>query len=185
MGKQINYHMKYESFLVVAQSALDKGCVIFKEYGGRVLQSKDISIVTRDCRDYYFHLPEAGEVKWKLWNTLKGDIERIDRVYTSTGNSIIEAGFGGSRLYVISGYYDDDEIWIPRPDCITKVYHSLVRVVKKVAPCRRYMIKGTRIHDGTEYEARCMEYVCNDSLDEWEKGLESLSVTITEKLWKQ
>ena len=36
-----------------------------------------------------------------------------------------------ARIYCISGYYDENEKYIPRPDCLTKVYHSLVRYVKK------------------------------------------------------
>lgn len=39
-----------------------------------------------------------------------------------------------SRLFVISGYYNDKGEYVPRPDCVTKLYNRLVRVVKKVAP---------------------------------------------------
>lgn len=38
-----------------------------------------------------------------------------------------------ARLFVTTGYYKDD-VFIPRPDCLTKVYNRLVRVVKRIAP---------------------------------------------------
>ena len=55
MGKQINYYMEYEAFLKIAQAALDSGCVIVKDYDGKITGT-DISIVTPDCTNYFFHL---------------------------------------------------------------------------------------------------------------------------------
>jgi len=167
MGKQINYWMEYESFLPVAKAAIEQGCIIFKEHNGKVVQSKDLSIVTNDCYYYYFHLPVAGNVTIK---TLSGGREVLDRIYTSSGNTIIEAGFSciedkritRHRLYTISGYYNDSGEWILRPDCLTKLYNSLVRTVKKVAPyteltdMRRYT---TGDHCGEEFEWKHKEYV--------------------------
>ena len=60
MGKQINYWMEYESFLLLAQRAVELGCTIIKEDAGKVVERADAGIVTPDCRCYYFHLPEAG-----------------------------------------------------------------------------------------------------------------------------
>ena len=48
MGKQINYWMDYDSFLLVAQRAVDLGCTVVKEdlKLGKVIESKDIGIIT-------------------------------------------------------------------------------------------------------------------------------------------
>ena len=35
MGKQINYYMEYESFLLVAEKALELGCEIIRDRDGR------------------------------------------------------------------------------------------------------------------------------------------------------
>lgn len=44
MGKQINYWMDYDNFLLVAQKAVDLGCTVVKEdlKLGKVIESKDI-----------------------------------------------------------------------------------------------------------------------------------------------
>ena len=38
------------------------------------------------------------------------------------------------RLFVISGYYDEQDEYISRPECVTKIYNKLVGIVKKIAP---------------------------------------------------
>ena len=35
---------------------------------------------------------------------------------------------------MISGYYDENGEYIQRPECLTKTYQKLVRVLKKIAP---------------------------------------------------
>ena len=167
MSKQINYWMEHESFLNIAKAAIEQGCIILKEYNDKVVQSKDSSIVTSECYNYYFHLPSAGKVVIK---TLADGREVLDHFYSSSGNTIIEAGFScfkdkwitGNRLYAISGYYNDTDEWIPRPECLTKLYNFLVRKVKKVAPytelidIRRYT-NGD--HYGEEFEWKHKEYI--------------------------
>ncbi|MFR3752156.1 MAG: hypothetical protein ACLTW9_07000 [Enterocloster sp.] len=48
MGKQINYWMDYDNFLLVAQMAVDLGCTVVKEdlKIGKVIESKDAGIIT-------------------------------------------------------------------------------------------------------------------------------------------
>ena len=70
--------------------------------------------------------------------------EKDIRGYTEGGNRVIQAGFSfkndeakkitRSRLFVISGYYDDKGEYVARPEYVTKVYNKLVRVVKRIAP---------------------------------------------------
>ena len=69
MGKQINYWMDYDNFLLVAQMAVDLGCTVVKEdlKLGKVIESKDAGIITpygtSNYPGYYFHLPEAGAIE--------------------------------------------------------------------------------------------------------------------------
>lgn len=155
MGKQINYWMDYDSFLLVAKKAVDLGCTIVKEDRdlGRVTESKEIGVITpykNRCRaGYYFHLPEAGELEIQTAN----GTEFLCHGFTASGNTVIEAGFSlikderagvcgtkrkreiySARLYCITGYYDENGDYISRPECLTKVFDSLVRYVKKIAP---------------------------------------------------
>lgn len=179
MGKQISYWMEYESFLLVAQKAIDLGCIIVKEDDktGKVIESRDIAIVTPDKTGYYFHLPEAGEIK--IEKGVDGS-ECVERGYSASENSLIEAGFSRiineperkvvtrSRIYCITGYYDDNGEYIPRPDCLTKVYNSLARFVKKVAPYTE--ITSTAFSQREEdygqlFEYKHKEYVTKTCLD--------------------
>ena len=155
MGKQIYYWMDYDSFLLVAKKAVDLGCTIVKEDRdlGRVTESKEIGVITpykNRCRaGYYFHLPEAGELEIQTAN----GTEFLCHGFTASGNTVIEAGFSlikderagvcgtkrkreiySARLYCITGYYDENGDYISRPECLTKVFDSLVRYVKKIAP---------------------------------------------------
>lgn len=151
MGKQVEYWMDYDSFLLVAQKAIDLGCSIVRQdlRSGKVTEGNDIGIVTRVCTRYYFHLLEAGDIKV---NTVNGR-ELLERGYTASGNAVIEAGYSPvadeptgpcgnrrkkeirrARMFCTSGYYDEEGTYVPRPTCLTKAYDSLARYVKKVAP---------------------------------------------------
>ena len=179
MGKQINYWMDYEAFVLVAQKAIDLGCTIIKEdrTTGKVMKSNDISIVAPEERRYYFHLPEAGEVRIEMG---KGGSEYIDRGYTASGNALIEAGYSyiinepkrkcitRARLFCMSGYYDGDGEYVPRPDCLTKVFHSLVRFVKKIAPYTEMtdiVVRMCGEDCGEEYEYTHKEYITQTCLE--------------------
>ena len=96
MGKQINYWMDYDNFLLLAQKAIDLGCTIVKEDfdSGKVIESKDICIVTppfenfRNTR-YYFHLAEAGDIKTHMVNGK----ETLDPYLKANGNALIHAAY--------------------------------------------------------------------------------------------
>lgn len=189
MGKQLDYWMDYDSFLLVAQKAVDLGCSIVKEDldSGKVTESKDVSIVTPYGKvyrtSYYFHLLEAGDIKI---NTVNGK-EFLDRGYTASGNAIIETGYSfmvnelagpcrtrkkkelrRARMYCVAGYYDENEEYIPRPECLTKVYDVLSRYVKKVAPRTEIIdVRVSKKHEdyGKEYEYRDKVYITKVCLD--------------------
>lgn len=136
MGKQVNYYMNYESFLQVAQTALDAGCLIIRRdhTDEKQLPMADISAVIPECNFYYFYLPELGELEYKT------DI--YGKYYLNASGklelAIIEAGFSKhpadqARIFITTGYYDEYEKWIPRSERLTKVYEKLARKAKKVA----------------------------------------------------
>lgn len=141
MGNQINYYLGYEDFLQIAQTALNCGCVIIKPVSEKLIYGQSLDIITADSHCYYFYLPEAGKLMAQQLPFPSG--QRIIR-YDAAGNTVIEAGFSNinyekkniskNRLFVISGYYNANREFVSRPDCLTKTYNKLVRVVKKIAP---------------------------------------------------
>ncbi len=155
MGKQINYWMDYENFRELAKTAVLLGCVIVKDdkSTGKVSQSSDISIVTEDCYNYYFYLPSAGPLKIKKYES----VEFVDRLFNETGNAVIEAGYSKiwdgkkridrNRLFLTTGYYNENEEFIYRPDCIINIYNKLARKVKTLAPYTELV----DIHNGKEW----------------------------------
>lgn len=141
MGKQINYYMGYEAFLPIAQAALDSGCIIYRhsfENGHWVLTAgTELDIVVPDHGNYYFHLPETGEVQISC-------VGGNQHISSESRLCVIEAGFShcqtkekritSSRLYVMTGRYGADSEWIARAEALTKIYSKLVRIAKKIAP---------------------------------------------------
>lgn len=168
MGKQINYWIDYEDFLEIAQTALDCGCIIIRSSSEKMMYGQSLHIVTEEICQYYFYLPEAGKM---MSQQIPFPAEQVIG-YNAAGNTVIEAGFSfinekekeitRSRLFTTSGYYDETGEFIVRPECLTKVYHKLVRTAKKVAPYTEIVDYITSIH-GNDYlqekEWRHKEYV--------------------------
>ncbi|MDE7399728.1 MAG: hypothetical protein K2N06_09400 [Oscillospiraceae bacterium] len=170
-SKQINYWLEFDGFLQVAQKALELGCTIIQEdmNAGTVTEGGELALITDEMRvSYYFHLPGAGNIAVKSINSG----ERLDRFANECGNSIIEAGYSRiieqdkkisrNRLFLSTGYYDDDGNYIYTPDCIVKVYNSLARLVKKLAPYTELTDSYTSIKDdnyGQTVEFKHKEYV--------------------------
>lgn len=55
MGKQINYYMDYDSFLKVAQVALDEGCLILTDEfsSEKEIPTNDISLISEKRLRYF------------------------------------------------------------------------------------------------------------------------------------
>lgn len=168
MGKQINYWLGYADFLRIAQAALDCGCVIIKSISGELVYRQTLDTVTENEHRYYFYLPEAGKLMGKQIPFQNESLAN----YNAVGNTVIEAGFSfiddeqkkitRSRLFAISGYYDESGEYIPRPECLTKTYNRLARTVKKVAPYTEltdYIISTRDSSYLQEKEWRHKEYV--------------------------
>lgn len=189
MGKQLNYYMDYDSFLSVAQRAVDLGCTIVKEDLdlGKVTESKDVSIVTpykKSCNaQYYFHVLEAGRINTYMINGR----ERLEHGFSTSGNAVIEAGYSfiindltgicgtkpkkeirRARIYCITGYYDENGNYIERLECLTKIYNSIARYVKKVAPYTELTDNRIGMREdeyGKEIEYKHKEYITKVCLD--------------------
>ena len=132
--------MEYDSFVLLAQKAIDLGCDIISDSNTGIKKGCSTDIVLKDNIWYYFYIPEAGDFKTKeQW-----DKERVDHGHNSSGITLVEAWYSTvnsddkyitkARLYCITEFYDAEGKLIKRPECVTKVYDSLTRYVKKIAP---------------------------------------------------
>lgn len=104
------------------------------------MYSQTLDIVTEHEHCYWFYVPASGGLSGE---TLRFEAKDIQG-HSFNGNTVIEAGFSyrddksktiaRSRLFVNSGYYDEQGEYIPRPEYVTKIYNKLVRIVKQIAP---------------------------------------------------
>lgn len=168
MGKQITYYMERESFLVLAQAALDEGLLILKNGYTEEPQEPcaDLSAID-DCTEYYFYLPEIAP----LTHTHTAYGYYVNSFSYPSCLAIIEAGYSKkassikeSRIYVQTGTYNDDE-WIPRPEKITKIYNKLVRKVKKLAPYKELVFYD---EDGEDFWPGKKEYL-SPTCEDWRR----------------
>ncbi len=181
MGKQINYWMDYENFILLAEKALELGCVIYRiraDKNGKIIFGKDIRVVIPEEWNYIFYFPEAGEIKIEI---LDGT-EYIKR-FADGGQALIEAGFSlinqkqkkitRNRLWCSTGYYNSDDEFIARPEQLTKVYNTLARFVKKLAPYTELtdIYVSRRDEDyGQKIEYKHKEYVSQFCIDKMAEG---------------
>lgn len=141
MGKQLNYVMDFESFKKLSQYALELGCLIlYKDHTEKPsLPSSDLSIVIPQHNSYYFYIPELYPS-----NKITHGIDCYGRYYLKDdlfgpfSLSLIEASFSRNnteqeRIYVTTGYYDENENWIARPELLTKTYEKIARRARKLA----------------------------------------------------
>lgn len=64
MGKQINYYMEYESFIRIAEKALELGCEIIQaEHANQISRGFSADLVTPDCKSYFFHVPKLVRLR--------------------------------------------------------------------------------------------------------------------------
>ncbi len=165
MSKNIIYWMEYASFLKLAEKALSMGMRILKKQEGKIQESDNISIVTEDCRDYYFYLPELGKYTIDDY----GSYQTIDATGIS-GNVIIGSGFSRidnnarhiiqHRMYVQSGFYDNSGNWVELPKKLSDAYDTLEAFVKELAPYTE--ITDTYISRREENYNQRVEYKRND-----------------------
>jgi len=150
--------MELDTFKLLAQKALDLGFVIVEEKRVKRLFSRKFKGKRRNfhsldkidfnpMKRYYFYLKEAGK--------LIIDTSWID----SLRSPVIEAGFSKihenkisrARLWVSSGYYNDDGEFIKRPDILNSRYTSLVRYVKKLLLYKELPFKPNSLTKNNTY----------------------------------
>ena len=141
MGKQLNYVMDFESFKKLSQYALELGCLIlYKDHTEKPsLPSADLSIVIPQYNSYYFYIPELYPSN-KITHGIDcyGRYYLKDDLFSPFSLSLIEASFSRNnteqeRIYVTTGYYDENENWIARPELLTKTYEKIARRARKLA----------------------------------------------------
>ena len=141
MGKQLNYVMDFESFRKLSQYALELGCLIlYKDHTEKPsLPSSDLSIVIPQYNSYYFYIPELYPSN-KITHGINcyGKYYLKDDLFGPFSLSLIEASFSRNnteqeRIYVTTGYYDENENWIARPELLTKTYEKIARRARKLA----------------------------------------------------
>ena len=58
MGKQHNYYMEYNSFIMLAEKALEMGCEIIRdEHSTEIKRGFSIDVIIPECIFYYFRVP--------------------------------------------------------------------------------------------------------------------------------
>ena len=141
MGKQLNYVMDFESFKKLSLYALELGCLIlYKDHTEKPsLPSSDLSIVIPQYNSYYFYIPELYPSN-KITHGIDcyGRYYLKDALFGPFSLSLIEASFSRNnteqeRIYVTTGYYDENENWIARPELLTKTYEKIARRARKLA----------------------------------------------------
>ena len=141
MGKQLNYVMDFESFKKLSQYALELGCLIlYKDHTEKPsLPSSDLSIVIPQYNSYYFYIPELYPSN-KITHGINcyGRYYLKDDLFGPFSLSLIEASFSRNnteqeRIYVTTGYCDENENWIARPELLTKTYEKIARRARKLA----------------------------------------------------
>ena len=141
MGKQLNYIMDYESFKKLSQYALELGCLILcgNHTEKPSLPSADLSVVVPEYNSYYFYIPELYPSN-KITHGINcyGRYYLKDDLFGPFSLSLIEASFSRNnteqeRIYVTTGYYDENENWIARPELLTKTYEKIARRARKLA----------------------------------------------------
>lgn len=141
MGKQLNYIMDFESFKELAQYAIESGCLILYKNSREkpAFPSADLSVLDPEDNSYYFYIPELYPSD-KITHSINCDGKYYlnDTSFGPFSLSLIEAEFSRSdteqaRIYVTTGYYDENENWIARPQLLTKTYEKLARRARKLA----------------------------------------------------
>lgn len=141
MGKQLNYIMDYENFKQLSQYALELGCMIICHNHTKTpaLPSSDLSVVVPEHNRYCFYLPELCPLdKIRHDQDCYGKYYLLDTWIGPFALSFIDAGFSKNdtdqaRIYVTTGYYDENGNWIARPELLTKTYDKIARRARKLA----------------------------------------------------
>lgn len=175
--------MGCSDFLLLAQTALDCGCVIFRTQfsDGKwsITQGNTIDFISADRqRGYYFCDPAAGEI----------ETEQCSYGARFSARSLlylIEAGFsepfvpkGGtakemtrSRLYVPTSVTDGDGSRMERPESVTALFQKLARTVRRIAPLTEFehyavnpMFDGIPVRGKAYISPYCLSLLAHETI---------------------
>ena len=154
MGKQIVYWITYDKFLFLANCAVENGLCIIKKTAAQIVRGKT-DIVTPDKSTYYFAPPSFDSAEQNLSAAAyRGQLIEIGFSPIDHDSQIIHR----SRIYLGTGFYNEDGEFIKANDGLAAVYNKLVKQLKRIAP---YTELTDMINDK---EWIHKEYVCSECL---------------------
>lgn len=160
MGKQITYWITYDKFLLLASCAVENGLCIITQNSTQIVRGIT-DIVTPDISTYYFASPAFDGTRQRL-------------SYSAYCGQVIEAGFSTidhdshfihrNRVYLGTGFYNENSEYIKASDNLVAVYRKLVRQLKRIAP---YTELTDLVNDRAWIHK---EYICPECLEYRQNG---------------
>ena len=154
MGKRMSFYMEREVFEELAQYAIDRGCLILRQSGKKIIVSQDTSVITPNCPQYYFYLPEAGDLDMGL---PLGCFNKNSRLLIEANYTTRDTNFAlhHAQLYLAKGVADENGQFLDTPECMIKLYKRLVVKMKELTkfipvPAERMSNRMTYYADPTE-----------------------------------
>lgn len=142
MGRQIEYYMELESYKLIVKKAFELGFVAIEGQNNfRICNSFDEVTFSKHKHTIYFYLEEVGQL-----------IVKEDGYIDDLRSQLIESGFSyinekrkeisKSRLWVSTGFWNNNHEFVQRDEVLDKKYSSLMRYVKKLAPYTEVEVKA-------------------------------------------
>jgi hypothetical protein len=155
MGRQIEYYMELDSFKLLVKKAFELGFRVLEEQSNFKICSSFNEVTIWE--KIYFYLEEAGQ----LVVNENGYIDTFRSPVVESGFSFInerKKTISKARIWVSSGFWNDDDDYIKRNELLDKKYSSLIRYVKKVAPYTEVEVKAQNpIYNGKKFKSK--EYI--------------------------
>ena len=107
--------------------------------GSIIIDPKCFTQIASLLKPDYFYIPQLYPLDKITHRTnCYGEYYLDDTFFSPFSLSLIEAEFSRNdtdqaRIYVTTGYYDENESWIARPELLTKTYEKLARRARKLA----------------------------------------------------
>lgn len=126
MGKQIEYYSEMDSYMLIVNKAIELGLKIITK-DNNIIASIEEDNIYNEIK--YFYLEEAGSLKLRengIIDILESPIIEANPPYTNDGKVY------KSRLWVSSGFWMNEDIFIKRDKMLEKKYDAIVRYLKKI-----------------------------------------------------
>lgn len=167
MGRQINYYMEVDSYKLLVKKALELDFKVIDRLSNFKIYSY-FEEVNFSKNELYFYLEEAG-----------GLIVKENGFIDTLSSPIVESGFSyindnkkevsTARLWVSTGFWNNESEFIGRSEILDKKYSSLMRFVKKVAPYTEIKVKARNpLYNGKKFVRK--EYITPFLLEKAKSG---------------